>query len=426
VETYASEKEYLQELAARAALPEGFRASVTPLRFHPRERTVTEPLPMNLSLIALEQPTASFAGVFTRNRFPGAPVLLGRDRLAEPRSRGVLVNNKISNVCTPRGREDAEELLAALGAAAGGGAGEYFAASTGIIGWQLPVAEMRAALPALLSGLQPGSLLPVARGIMTTDAFPKVRRAALGRGTLVGTAKGAGMIEPNMATMLCFLCTDAEVERGLLREELPWAVERTLNRISIDSDQSTSDTALAFASGRRGPVDRDELRAALLAVLGGLAQDIVRNAEGGGHVIRARVLRARDEASAVGIGKAVVNSPLVKTAVHGNDPNVGRIVSAVGDHAGNAGLAFEPRSLSVRLGGVEIFSGGCFRLDAGKEARLAAYLGECGWQAGLKGYPPHDRTVDIEIELDGSAPPVEVLGTDLSAEYVRENADYRS
>jgi glutamate N-acetyltransferase/amino-acid N-acetyltransferase len=173
-------------------------------------------------------------------------------------------------------------------------------------------------------------------------------------------------------------------------------------------------------------VGRDELRAALLSVLGALAGDIVRNAEGGGHVIRVRVTGAPDEACAVGIGKAVVNSPLVKTAVHGNDPNVGRIVSAVGDWAGNAGLPFQPRAMAVRLGGVEIFAGGCFRLDAGKEARLAAYLGECGWQAGLKGYPPHDRTVDIEIALDGSAPPVEVLGSDLSAEYVRENADYRS
>jgi glutamate N-acetyltransferase / amino-acid N-acetyltransferase len=426
VETYASEKEYLQELAARAALPEGFRASVSPLCFRPRERTVAEPLPMNLSLIALENPTAVFAGVFTRNRFPGAPVLLGRDRLGEHHSRGVLVNNKVSNVCTPRGRQDAEELLGALAAAAGGSAGDYFAASTGIIGWQLPVAEMRSALPALLSGLQADSLLPVARGIMTTDAFPKVRRAALGRGSLVGTAKGAGMIEPNMATMLCFLCTDAQVERSLLREELAWAVERTLNRISIDSDQSTSDTTLAFASGRRGPVDRDELRAGLLGVLGGLAGDIVRNAEGGGHVIRVKVLGAPDEASAAGIGKAVVNSPLVKTAVHGNDPNVGRIVSAVGDYAGSTGLVFEPRSMSIRLGGVEIFSGGCFGLDAGKEAKLAAYLHSCGWQAGLKGYPPHDRTVDIEIELDGPQPPVEILGSDLSAEYVRENADYRS
>jgi glutamate N-acetyltransferase / amino-acid N-acetyltransferase len=426
VESYASEKEYLEELASRSALPEGFRAGTASIRFFPRERSLAEPLPMNLSLIALDAGTPSFAGVFTRNRFPGAPVLIGRDRLAQPTSRGVLVNNKISNVCTPRGREDAEELLEGLAGQTGVAAGEYFVASTGIIGWQLPVAEMRAALAGLVTGLQASSLLPVARAIMTTDAFPKLRRARIGGGSIVGTAKGAGMIEPNMATLLCFLCTDVEVERQVLREELAWAVERTLNRISIDSDQSTSDTVLAFASNRRGPVSRELLREGLLAVLGGLAGDIVRNAEGGGHVIRVRVERAPDEPTAVGIARAIVNSPLVKTAVHGNDPNVGRIISAIGDYMGNAGMVLDSRAVFVRMGGVEIFSGGCFRLDSDKEKTLSAYLRDCGWNAGLKGYPPHDRSVAIDVVLDGAAPPVEVMGSDLSCEYVRENADYRS
>lgn len=426
VESYASEKEYLDALASRAALPEGFRAATVPLRFRPRERSVAEPLPMNLSLIALEEPTDGFAGVFTRNRFPGAPVLLGRERLARPLTRGVLVNNKISNVCTPRGREDAEELLAALGGATGTQAGEWFAASTGIIGWQLPVPEMRAALPSLVSGLDSSSLLPVARAIMTTDAFPKVRRASAGRASVVGIAKGAGMIEPNMATLLCFVCTDAQVDRQRLRDTLARCVERTLNRISVDSDQSTSDTVLAFASGRKGPVTDDELSAAFLTVLGGLAGDIVRNGEGTGHVIRVSVSGAADESLAAAVGKAVVNSPLVKTAVHGNDPNVGRIVSSIGDFAGNAGVALDPRAVTVRMGGLEIFSGGCFRLDADKEARLSAYLRGCGWPPGAKGFPAHDRCVDIDVALGGGSAAVEILGSDLSAEYVRENADYRS
>ena len=426
VETYASEKEYLDDLASRSALPEGFRAAAVPIRFFPRERSVAEPLPMNLSLIALDEPTPAFAGVFTRNRFPGAPVLLGRERLSRPVTRGVLVNNKISNVCTPRGQQDAEDLLAGLGEATGAPGGQWFGASTGIIGWQLPVAEMRAALPALVSGLDGSSILPVARAIMTTDAFPKVRRAAAGKASVVGIAKGAGMIEPNMATLLCFLCTDAAVDRDVLRESLAWCVQRTLNRISVDSDQSTSDTVLAFSSGKRGRVDPQELRAALLSVLAALAGDIVRNAEGGSHVIQVTVSGARDEALAVGIGKAIVNSPLVKTAVHGNDPNVGRIVSAIGDFAGQAGMDFDARAVTVRMGGVEIFSGGCFRLDADKEKRLSAYLRGCGWTPGLKGYPAHDKSVAIEVDMGGSAAAVEVLGSDLSAEYVRENADYRS
>ncbi|MCX7040310.1 MAG: bifunctional ornithine acetyltransferase/N-acetylglutamate synthase [Spirochaetes bacterium] len=426
MESYSSEKEYLEDLASRAALPKGFRCSVAGIRFLPRERTVAEPLPMNLALIALDEETPSFAGVFTRNRFPGAPVLIGRERLARPTIRGVLANNKISNVCAPQGGQDAARLLASLGTQLGVPGDAFFTASTGIIGWSLPVADMEAALPRLSAGLDPSSILPVARAIMTTDSFPKVRRARVGKGSIVGVAKGAGMIEPNMATLLCFLCTDVEVGRERLRESLAWCVERSLNRISIDSDQSTSDTALLFSSGKSGKADPDEFRAGLLAVLSALAADIVRNGEGVGHVMRVRVERGRDEAAAIGVAKAIVNSPLVKTAVHGNDPNVGRIVSAIGDYMGNAGLPLETRSVLVRLGGMEIFSGGCFRLDAQKEESLSSYLRQCALEPGRMGYPQHDRSVEIEVILDGTAPPVDVLGSDLSCEYVRENADYRS
>jgi glutamate N-acetyltransferase/amino-acid N-acetyltransferase len=426
VESYASEKEYLEDLSSRSALPEGFQCSVANIRFLPRERAAAEPLPMNLALIALNEETPSFAGVFTRNRFPGAPVLIGRQRLARPTIRGVLANNKISNVCAPCGMEDALTLLASLGARLGVPGDAFFTASTGIIGWSLPVAEMEAALPSLAAGLDPSSILPFARAIMTTDSFPKVRQARVGSGSIVGVAKGAGMIEPNMATLLCFLCTDVEVGRERLRESLAWCVERSLNRISIDSDQSTSDTALLFSSGKSGKADPDEFRAGLLAVLSALAADIVRNGEGVGHVMRVRVERGRDEAAAIGVAKAIVNSPLVKTAVHGNDPNVGRIVSAIGDYMGNAELPLETRSVLVRLGGMEIFSGGCFRLDAQKEESLSSYLRQCALEPGRMGYPQHDRSVEIEVILDGTAPPVEVLGSDLSCEYVRENADYRS
>lgn len=426
MESYTSEEEYLRDVSSRSALPEGFRCSTTSMRFLPRERAISEPLPMNLALIALEEETPSFAGVFTRNRFPGAPVLIGRERLARPTIRGVLANNKISNVCAPNGTRDASALLASLGERMGVPGDSFFAASTGIIGWSLPVAEMQAALPALAAGLAPSSIFPVARAIMTTDSFPKVRRTRVGKGSIVGVAKGAGMIEPNMATLLCFLCTDVEIDRESLRESLAWCVERSLNRISVDSDQSTSDTALLFSSGKRGKADLDEFRAGLLAVLSALAEDIVRNGEGVGHVMRVRVERGRDEAAAVAAAKAIVNSPLVKTAIHGNDPNVGRIVSAIGDYAGNAGIPLDTRSVLVRLGGMEIFSDGCFRLDARKEESLSRYLRQCALEPGRKGYPQHDRCVEIDVALDGAAPAVEVLGSDLSCEYVKENADYRS
>jgi len=381
---------------------------------------------MNLSLLLLDRETPDFGAVFTRNLFPGAPVLIGRGRLGRPAMRGVLANNRISNVCTSRGVEDALGLLDRLGGLTGAAGDDFFCASTGIIGWELPVREMQEALPSLVENMSAVSILPMARAIMTTDAFPKVRAAAAGRGRIVGIAKGAGMIEPNMATLLCFLCTDVAVPRERLREDLAWCVERTLNRLSIDGDQSTSDTAILLSSGRKGPADPKEFRAALLEVLAGLAFDIVRNGEGIGHAIRVRVEHAQDEATGLGVARAVANSPLVKTAVFGNDPNVGRIVSAIGDYMGNAGRGLDTRQTTVRMGGEEIFSKGCFRLDAGKERRLCEYLRGRAFDTKRLPWPQHDRTVDIEITLDGASPGVEILGSDLSYDYVRENADYRS
>jgi glutamate N-acetyltransferase / amino-acid N-acetyltransferase len=426
VETYSSETDYVKQLETRSALPEGFLCATHEIRFFPKERKVPEPLSMRLSLIVLEKESADFAAVFTANSFPGAPVLIGRARLGQPSIKGVLVNNKISNVCTPRGREDAVALLARLGKLVGAPGESFFAASTGIIGWELPVAEMLSALPPLAAGLAPGSILPVARAIMTTDAFPKVRRATVGKGSIVGIAKGAGMIEPNMGTLLCFICTDLAVEREQLREHLAWCVQRSLNRISVDSDQSTSDTAILMASGRKGPVSSGEFREGLLAVLSGLAFDIVRNAEGIGHVLRVRVTRAPEEHTALGMARAIVNSPLVKTAIFGNDPNVGRIVSAIGDYMGNSQKPLDARRVRVSMGGEPIFADGCFQLDALKEERLSAYLRDRALDTRRVPWPQHDRTVEIEVTLDGSSAPVEVLGSDLSYDYVKENADYRS
>ncbi|HVP19578.1 MAG TPA: bifunctional ornithine acetyltransferase/N-acetylglutamate synthase [Spirochaetia bacterium] len=426
MESYAGESDYLKELQVRAVLPDGFRCATTSIEFFPKERRVAQALPMNLALILLDEASPRFGGVFTRNRFPGAPVLIGRRRLTEDAIRGVLINNKISNVCTQRGEENAEALLTALGRHLDARPRSFFAASTGIIGWELPREEMENALPRLVARLDATSILPVARAIMTTDAFPKVRRAFVGSGSIVGIAKGAGMIDPNMATLLCFLCTDLDVPRDVLREELAWCVERSLNRISVDSDQSTSDMAIMLSSGRRGEVSRDELRAGLLAVLSGLALDIMRNAEGVGHVVRVQVTGATSEGAAVSVARAVVNSPLVKTAIFGNDPNVGRIVSAIGDHMGNTAETFEPQRMTLRMGGIDIFAGGRFLLDPGKEEVLSAYLKDRALDPRRTPWPQHDRTVDIEIGLGASLVRAEVLGSDLSYEYVRENADYRS
>ena len=322
------------------------------------------------------------------------------------------------------------------------GAGQAFApASTGVIGWRLPVAPICAALPGLVAACAPGAspagtaptgnVLPAARAIMTTDRYPKVRSRRAGAATVTGIAKGAGMIEPSMATMLAFLLTDAAVDRGALQRLLDAAVRDSFNRISVDGDQSTSDMVLALGSQRAAPVAEEALGDAIAGVCRDLAADIVRNGEGVEHVIRVAVRAPGTDEQAAAIGKAVVNSPLVKTAVFGDDPNVGRIVSAVGDHLGGLAGGSAPApplaAAVVRLGGITVFGGGAFTLDGAKEAALASYLRERRIDHTLD-YPPHDRAVEIEIDFgaaDGAAPVV-VLGTDLSHGYVTENADYRS
>ena len=424
--TFTTSEQYEAYLNDQGNLPEGFRVATAGISFLPRERPVSSPLPMRMTLVLMDRPTENFGAMFTRNIIPGAPVIIGRRRLSASRVRGVLINNKVSNVCAPRGVEDAEALLDSLGAGLGVPGGEFFPASTGIIGWGLPFREMKAALPELTANLHTGSCLDAARAIMTTDSYPKLRSVRVGEGTLLGFAKGAGMIEPNLATMLVFLLTDIVVSREVLRRSLERAAEKSFNCISVDGDQSTSDTVLLLSSGIKPAVPEEVFEPALQELCLGLARDIVRNGEGTGHVIRVSVTGAPDYETARNLGKAIVNSPLVKTAVFGNDPNVGRVVSAVGDFAGNAGLAVNQDFLRVELGAEVIFAGGAFRLDAEKEKRLSDYLQGASMNPERKKFPPHDRTVDIDVTLgDGNAGAV-VYGSDLSYDYVRENADYRS
>jgi glutamate N-acetyltransferase/amino-acid N-acetyltransferase len=382
---------------------------------------------MNLSLILLDEATSSFAGVTTRNRFCGAPVRICRRRLGAGALRGILVNNRVANVGAPGGEEEALRILDRLGGLLGVPGEELLSASTGVVGWGLPRAAMEAALPALVGSLQSRTLLPVARAIMTTDSYPKLHREEVGGGSIVGVVKGAGMIEPNMATLLVFLITDLRINREDFQAALSYCVERSFNRISVDGDQSTSDMALALSSGRKPEVGTKEFRAALLAVCRRLAEEVVRNGEGVGHVIRVRVRGARPKV-ALAAGKAVVNSPLVKTAIFGNDPNVGRIVSALGDYIGNAGIPdLDPACFGISLGGIRIFEKGAFALDPERERKLAGYLRDCALEPGRTEFPAHDRSVEIEVDLGLEGPePVEVIGADLSYEYVRENADYRS
>ena len=433
--TFASRAEHEAWLERESALPAGFRAGATTLEFTPVE--ANKPSRMSLALLALDRPTDAFAAKFTRNAFPGAPVLVGRARLAGPRLGAIVVNSKVSNVCAPGGVEAAERVCAEAARLLGLAPGEVLPSSTGVIGWRLPVDAMVSALPRAAESLQARSVLPAARAILTTDLYPKVRRAQVGEGSIVGIAKGAGMIEPNLATMLVFLLTDLDVPREALRAALDRAVEGSFQNITVDSDTSTSDTVALLSSRLRPAPPAADFEAALARVCRDLAEDVVRNGEGVHHVVRIRVSGAPDHALARAAGKAIANSPLVQCAVNGNDPNVGRLVAALGKELGARGLVPDPARVRIAMGGEALLEGGAMALDRAKEERLVAHLRAAELYAsrvpddGLSfkppiDFPPHERAVEIDVELGLGAASCEVLGADRSHEYITENADYRS
>ena len=432
--TFPNRDSHRAWLATQAALPAGFRVGTTRFDFVPRE--APKPAKMTLTLIALDRPTPDFAAAFTKNAFPGAPIIVGRKRLNAPALGAIIINNKISNVCAPGGVETAERVCGEAGRLLGLAPTAVLPSSTGVIGWSLPTDAILAALPQAVSALAGGTILPAAEGIVTTDLYPKIRRADVGGGSIVGIAKGAGMIEPNLATMLVYVLTDLAVPRGELRAMLAKAIDASFNAISIDSDTSTSDTVALISSGRVPCEDFGAFERGLHTVCRDLAEDVVRNGEGVRHVIRVRVTQAASPVLARALGKAIVNAPLFKCAVAGNDPNVGRLVQAIGKHIG----AFAPQTdlskLRAAMGGVEIFANGVFQLDPSKEAALIAHLrgAELYASAAPKegvfsapiDFPPHERCVELDIEVGNGVASATVLGGDLTHEYVSENADYRS
>jgi len=432
---FRTEAEHREWLVSQASLPRGFRTGNASFSFVAEE--VGKPAEMVLTLIAADEPTPDFAAVFTRNAFPGAPIIVGRQRLRSPQLGAVIVNNKISNVCTSGGIENCESLCAATAELLAMQETEILSSSTGVIGWQLPLDAMTAALPSAVAALQRVTILPAAVGIMTTDLYPKVRRVDLGEGSIVGIAKGAGMIEPNLATMLVYVLTDLAVPRDILRGQLPEAVATTFNAISIDSDQSTSDTVLLLSSGLVPCFDTAGFGVALQEVCGRLAEDVVRNGEGVKHVIKVAVKGATDVALAKGIGKSVVNSPLFQCAVCGNDPNVGRLVCAIGKYVGNERSEVDLSKCRISIGGEVVFRDGAFQLSPGLEKKLSDYLKQAEMYETVPpaagsifsapvSWPTHERSVEIEVDLGIGAAVFTVTGADRTHEYISENADYRS
>lgn len=365
-------------------------------------------------------PGTTVAGVFTRNRCPGAPVDWCRDALKGGRARALVVNAGNANVFTGRaGRETCAATAKAVAELAGCRPREVFLASTGVIGQPLPTGKLTGALPELFGALSEHAWEAAARAIMTTDTFPKgsVRRARIGETevTIAGIAKGSGMIAPDMATMLCFLATDAKVPAPALQRLLAKGVDGSFNRTTVDSDTSTSDTVLLFATGQAkhprvpaegGAMLRDFARA-LAEVLMDLALQVVRDGEGAQKLIRIDVAGAVTSRSAKRIALSIANSPLVKTAIAGEDANWGRIVMAVG----KAGEPADRDRLSVAVGGVWM----------AKDGEVAPDYDETPVVAHMKG-----REIHIEVDLGLGRGRATVWTCDLTHGYIDINGSYRS
>jgi len=361
--------------------------------------------------VAYSEAPCAAAAVFTRNNFPGAPVIVGREHAADGQLQAVVVNSKNSNVATgPDGVADARRMCDGIGKALGIDPALVLPSSTGVIGVPLPIDRIEAACLEARTGLaaSPQALEDFARAIMTTDTRPKMFSARIGGATLTAVAKGAGMIEPNMATMLSYAFTDAAIAAPRLQALLRRAVECSFNRVSVDSDTSTSDTVALLANGLAGPVDEGAFEAAFTECCVHLAKEIARDGEGAGKLIELSVVEAPSQAVALTMAKAVINSPLVKTAIHGADPNWGRFVMAVGkvfEHPvplENLRITFAtaPEPLTLTAG----------RLDDGVLERISDYL--------------RGDEVNIVLALGQGSAAETVWGCDLSAEYVRINAEY--
>ena len=372
---------------------------------------------LDLTVIAAEQRAAA-AGLFTTNLAQAAPVLLSKRHLLQTSgmARAIIVNSGCANACTgSQGLADAETMAREVAGMLGCSAEDVLVASTGVIGVNLPIGKIGTGIRTVTAQLARGRGSDTARAIMTTDPFPKedaVRvETAAGGFSIGGTAKGSGMIEPNMATMIGLLTTDAQVPPALLRRALEESARDTFNAITVDGECSTNDTLFAMASGASGVViDEDgypALLEGLLAVSRRLAIDIVRGGEGATKLIRVTVQDGRSSDDARRIARTIANSPLVKTAVHGADPNWGRIVAA----AGRSGVTFDINRATVHVGGVLLFENGLPHDDAAPRAA-----------EHMKG-----SDVDIQMHLGtGGGVAATIWTCDLSAEYVRINGEYRT
>ena len=350
---------------------------------------------------------AAAAAVFTRNQFPGAPVIVGRETIRGGRLRAVIVNSKVSNVATgARGVEDVRRMAAAAATEIGTTADRVLVSSTGVIGVPLPIETIETGLRGIAADLQDDPLVGAA-GIMTTDTHPKALSASVGDATITWVAKGSGMIEPDMATMLAYIFTDARIDAAPLDAMLRAAIRVSFNMLSVDTDTSTSDTCAILANGHAGSVPAAGFEQTLIAGCVRMTEMLARDGEGATHLVRATVRGAATDDDARRVAKSLVNSPLVKTMVHGADPNVGRLLMAIGKCFD---CTIRPESTGAWINGYQVVRGGA-RLDFDDATVREALRRE---------------VVDLDVDLGAGSATARAYGCDLTKGYVDENAAYYS
>ncbi len=399
-------------MSSQVSLPQGFQTAGMSCGIKQNGRP-------DLALFVSSIP-ASAAGVFTKNRVCGAPVIVSRSRVPTSSGRAIVINSGNANAATGKqGLRDAEQMTSAVAATLGCRTEDVLVCSTGVIGVQLPMPLLQQGIPSVVAALgdSPRHLEEAAAAMMTTDTFHKIssREITVNRSriTVTGAAKGAAMIAPNMATMLGVIMTDARLTPEQAHRVLQHGVDRSFNCITVDGHMSTSDTVLLLANGAAGiptsePLEQ-EVTEAVRQVCEDLATSIIRDAEGADHFITVDVAGFADREQAERIAREICESALVKTAVTGADPNWGRIVSA----AGYANVPFEAEQLSLRINGVQVYRAGT--PEDFDEADLSRQMRE-------------QRDVHFELMLEGGpcfgSASARFWTSDLTAEYVRLNSDY--
>ena len=382
----------------RAVFPRGFRCASRNVGLKPKAKDLA---------VFVSEVDADAAAVFTRNHFPGAPVIVGREIIQQGRLRAVVVNSKVSNVATGQtGIQNVRRMAAAAATELGTSPQHVLVSSTGVIGVPLPIDIIERGIRGISGDLQDDPLIG-AEGIMTTDRHPKSLSTSVGDATITWVAKGSGMIEPNMATMLVYIFTDARFDAVSLDRMLRAAVEVSFNMLSVDSDTSTSDTCAILANGLAGEVDEGQFVEALIAGCVRMTEILARDGEGANRMIRASVRGALNNYEAKRVAKSLVNSPLVKTMVAGADPNVGRLLMAVGKCFD---CTIQPSNTDAWINGHAVVVGGQ-RLD---------------FEDALVRQTLSNEVVDLEVSLGVGNGEARAYGCDLTAGYVEENAAYYS